>query len=92
MRLPTIAGVFLIALPVHAGLVSFAVPKIIKVDDDITVMVTMNSEQGYVWDYTLMLSATDKSLPPGYLGGRAFAMIDLRGEYFQQLFLFASCL
>ncbi|EJP65496.1 uncharacterized protein BBA_05365 [Beauveria bassiana ARSEF 2860] len=68
MRLPTIAGVFLLALPVQAGLVSFAVPKTIKADDDITVMITMNSEQGYVWDYTLLLSATDKSLPPGYLG------------------------
>ncbi|PQK16612.1 hypothetical protein BB8028_0006g09310 [Beauveria bassiana] len=79
MRLPTIAGVFLLALPVQAGLVSFAVPKTIKADDDITVMITMNSEQGYVWDYTLLLSATDKSLPPGYLGGRGFAMIDLRG-------------
>ncbi|PMB67304.1 hypothetical protein BM221_006968 [Beauveria bassiana] len=81
MRLPTIAGVFLIALPVQAGLVSFAVLKTIKADDDITVMVTMNSEQGYVWDYTLLLSATDKSLPSGYLGVGAHSDSVIRGVW-----------
>ena len=73
------------ALPVQAGLVSFAVPEIINAGDDITVMINMNSEQGYVYDYTLLLSATEKSLPSGYLGGWAFAMIDLRGKYFHQI-------
>ena len=72
-------------LPVQAGLVSFAVPEIINAGDDITIMVNMNSQQGYVYDYMLLLSATEKSLPSGYLGGRAFAMLDLRGKYFHQI-------
>ncbi len=77
-----ILAVFLATLPVQAGLVSFAVPAVIKADDDITVMVTMNSEPGSVWVYNLVLSATDTSLPFGYLGGRGFAMIDLQGDHF----------
>ena len=89
MRLPSIAGLFLVALPARGGMISFSVPEIINAGDAITVMVNMNSEQGYVYDYTLRLSATEKSLPSGYLGGRAFAMEDLRGKYLHQLFLLA---
>lgn len=80
MILSSVLGVFLAALPVWAGLVSFAVPDTIRADDDITVIVTMNSEPGSVYYYNLVLSSTDKSLPYGYLGGRGFAMIDLRGD------------
>ncbi|KAJ4147463.1 hypothetical protein LMH87_001978 [Akanthomyces muscarius] len=79
MILSSVLGVLLAALPVWAGLVSFAVPDTIKDGDEITVIVTMNSELGSVWDYNLVLSATERSLPYGYLGGRGFAMIDLRG-------------
>ena len=88
MILSSVLGVFLAALPVWAGLVSFAVPDTIKAGDDITVIVTMNSEPGSVWDYNLVLSAIDKSLPYGYLGGRGFAMIDLRRENLHFLFAF----
>lgn len=80
MILSSALGVFLAALPVWAGLVSFAVPDTIKTDDDITVIVTMNREPGSVYYYNLVLSSTDKSLPYGYLGGRGSAMIDLRGD------------
>ncbi len=38
-----------------------------SLDQQPTVLVNINSEQGYVHDYTLLLSATEKSLPPGYL-------------------------
>lgn len=88
MILSSVLGVLLAALPVWAGLVSFAVPDTIKDGDEITVIVTMNSELGSVWDYNLVLSATERSLPYGYLGGRGFAMIDLRGQYFTSFFLF----